>query len=218
MNNSLNFLDVLVERKDNAFYTSVYRKPTFTDLGLRYDKFFPTSYKNNLIQCLIHRPYKISSTFNLFHQDAQKLRQLFSANFYPQFLFDIYLKKYLDNVFTPKLPVLSVPKLPIYIVLPYLDNPSYHCKKKLTSIINKYFPQVDFKCIFVNRNTTGSFLPFKDQIPLMVSSKIIYKYLCGQCNSSYVGETWLSELDVDFWILMLALGLCYWLSEFDVGF
>ena len=67
--------------------------------------------------------------------------------------------------------------------------PSHHCKKKLTSIINRFFPQVDFKCIFVNRNTIGSFFPFKDQISLMVSSKIIYKYLCGQCNSSYVGET-----------------------------
>ena len=188
-NNSLNFLDVLVERKDNAFFTSVYRKPTFTGLGLRYISFLPTPYKDNLIQCLIHRAYKISSTFNLFHQDVQKLRQFFSANFYPQFLFDIYLKKYLDNIFTPKLPVLSVPKLPIYIVLPYLGNPSHHCKKKLTSIIDRYFPQVDFKCIFVNRNTIGSFFPFKDQIPLMVSSKIIYKYLCGQCNSSYVGET-----------------------------
>ena len=64
-----------------------------------------------------------------------------------------------------------------------------YCKKKLTSIINRFFPQVDFKCIFVNRNTIGSFFPFKDQIPLMVSPKIIYKYLCGQCNSSYVGET-----------------------------
>ena len=77
--------------------------------------------------------------FNLFHQDVQKLRQFFSANFYPQFLFDIYLKKYLDNIFTPILPVLPVPKLPIYIVLPYLGNSSYHCKKKLTSIINRYF-------------------------------------------------------------------------------
>ena len=49
----------------------------------------------------IHRAYRISSTFNLFHQDVQKLRQFFSANFYPQFLFYIYLKKYLDNIFTP---------------------------------------------------------------------------------------------------------------------
>ena len=81
-NNSLNFLDVLVERKDNAFFTSVYRKPTFTGLGLRYDSFLPNSYKNNLIQCLIHRAYKISSTFNLFHLDVQKLRQFFSANFF----------------------------------------------------------------------------------------------------------------------------------------
>ena len=108
---------------------------------------------------------------------------------FPQFIFDIYLKKYLDNIFTPKLPVLSVPKLPIYIFLPYLGNHSHHCKKKLTSIINRFFPQVDFKCLFVNRNTIGSFSPFNDQIPHMVSSKIIYKYLCGQCNSSYVGET-----------------------------
>ena len=70
----------------------------------------------------------------------KKLRQFFSAIFYPQFLFDIYLKKYLDNIFTTKLPVLSVPKLPIYIVLPYLGNPSHHCKKKLTSIIIRFFP------------------------------------------------------------------------------
>ena len=83
-NNSLNFLDVLIERKDNAFFTSVYRKPTFTGLGLRYDSFLPTSYKDNLIQCLIHRAYKISS-FSLFHQDFQKLRQFFRLTFTPSF-------------------------------------------------------------------------------------------------------------------------------------
>ena len=77
--------------------------------------------------------------FKLFHQDVQKLRQFFSANLYPQFLFDIHLKKYLDNVFTPKLPVLSVPKLPIYILFFLISATlvTIHCKKKLTSIINR---------------------------------------------------------------------------------
>ena len=50
-----------INRKNNSFCTSVYRKPTFTALGLRFDSFAPKSYKYNLISCLIHRAYKISS-------------------------------------------------------------------------------------------------------------------------------------------------------------
>ena len=41
----------------------------------------------------------------------------------------------------------------------------------------------------VNRNTVGPFFQFKDQIPLMMSSNIIYKYSCSQCQSTYIGET-----------------------------
>ena len=73
--------------------------------------------------------------------------------------------------------------------LPFIGDHSYHCKKQLSLLINKYFPQVDFRCIFVNKNIVSSFFPFKDQIPLMMSSNIIYKYSCGQCQSSYIGET-----------------------------
>ena len=64
--NQLNFLDVSVHRKDYKFETSVYRKPTFTGLGLRYDSFVPKSYKINLISCLIHRAYEISSNWTNF--------------------------------------------------------------------------------------------------------------------------------------------------------
>ena len=59
--NQLNFLDVTVHRKDNKFETSVYREPSFTVLGLRYDSFVPKSNKINLISCLIHRAYENSS-------------------------------------------------------------------------------------------------------------------------------------------------------------
>ena len=80
---------------------------------------------------------------------------------------------------------MSVPKLPIFITLPYIGNSSHHCKKQLLNIVNKYFPQVNLRCIF------GSLFPFKDQIPLMMSSNIIYKYSCSQCQSTYrpIGET-----------------------------
>ena len=62
-------------------------------LGLRYDSFLPTSYKNNLIQCLLHRAYKISSTFNLFDQDVQKLRQFFFWLTFTLSLFFLYLSQ-----------------------------------------------------------------------------------------------------------------------------
>ena len=35
-----------------------------------------------------------------------------------------------------------------------------HCKEQLSLLINKYFPQVDFRCIFVNKNIVSSFFPF----------------------------------------------------------
>ena len=82
---TLNFLDVNINRKNNSFCTSVYRKPTFTGLGLRFDSFAPKSYKYNLISFLIHRAYKIFSNFQLFHLKIVKLRKFFSANFYPQY-------------------------------------------------------------------------------------------------------------------------------------
>ena len=30
-----------------------------------------------------------------------------------------------------------------------MGDHSYHCKEQLSLLINKYFPQVDFRCIFV---------------------------------------------------------------------
>ena len=48
------------------------------------------------------------------------------------------------KVFFPKKPTLSVPKLPVYMSLPFMGDHSYHCKKQLSLLINKYFPQVDF--------------------------------------------------------------------------
>ena len=60
-NNKLHFWDVLVERCDSSFLTSVYRKPTFTGLYLSWQSFASRSRKLNLIRCLSYRALNICS-------------------------------------------------------------------------------------------------------------------------------------------------------------
>ena len=84
-------------------------------------------------------------------------------------------------MFKPQLPVQSVLKLPVSITLSYLGPLSIKLSKDLNNIIKKFYPQIQFRCLFNNKRTISSYFPFKDQIPLMVSSNIIYKYSCAQC-------------------------------------
>ena len=48
-NRTLPFLDVLVEKNDHEFVTSIYRKPTFTGQYIRWNSFCPMKRKTNLI-------------------------------------------------------------------------------------------------------------------------------------------------------------------------
>ena len=49
-NNSLNYLDVLVEKDGTGFLTSVYRKPTFTGQYIRWNSFSTKTRKISLIK------------------------------------------------------------------------------------------------------------------------------------------------------------------------
>ena len=64
-NDQLPFLDVLVEKSNEGFLTSVFRKPTFTEQYFRWDSFGPTKRKTNLIETLVHRAFMICSKSKL---------------------------------------------------------------------------------------------------------------------------------------------------------
>ena len=96
--NKLTFLGVSIVR-NNKFSTCVYRKPTFTGLGLKYSSLIPCSFKHNLIGCLVDRCYKICSSYSYFHLELQRLRKYFSGNNFPQFLFDKSVSNYLDKIY-----------------------------------------------------------------------------------------------------------------------
>ena len=82
-NHALPFLDVLVERHDSEFLTSVYKKPTFTGYYLRWNSFSPQKWKINLIGTLVHKVFMICSKIKL-DPELGKIRSILLENCYPK--------------------------------------------------------------------------------------------------------------------------------------
>ena len=70
----LSFLDIRIKNEGNRFSTSVYRKKTSIGLFTQFHSFTPMSYKIGLIRCLIHRAFKISSSYIIFITNWKRLK------------------------------------------------------------------------------------------------------------------------------------------------
>ena len=57
------------------------------------------------------------------------------------------------------------------------------------SLVRRFYPHVDLNCIFRNSFTIGCLFCFKDRLPLILRTSVIYQFSCGQCSSSYIGQT-----------------------------
>ena len=65
----ISFLECLISREENVFTTSVYRKPTFSGLGMSFFSYCSPKFKINFLQTLLFRGYNISS--NYFEMDIE---------------------------------------------------------------------------------------------------------------------------------------------------
>ena len=112
------FFTSLITKQGSSFSTSMYKKSTHTDLGLRYDSAVCSNYKFNLISCLVYRAYRIFSSYLAFTDELEYLRQFFCKNQYPLKLIETKFcntinKLRFDNTF-----VLTVHKKIIFVSLP----------------------------------------------------------------------------------------------------
>ena len=79
-NGKLPVLDVLVDRVNNKFNTSVYRKPTFSGQGLSFFCHCSVKFKINCIKALLNRAYNICSTYMSLDREFNFLKQYFHNN------------------------------------------------------------------------------------------------------------------------------------------
>ena len=143
-NNSLPFLDVLVQRSDSGqVLTSVYRKPTWTGLYSHFLSFVPISYKRNLVYNLFHRAFRICSP-DLLAAEHALLHSTLEANGYPSRFIDKYSQPKPDS------PVYYGPnKMPAFLFVPFLGYQfSSYLKRTIVNLTSQTFPAATPRIVF----------------------------------------------------------------------
>ena len=85
--------------------------------------------------------------------------------------------------------VHTAPKLKLYVKLQYYGPQSYNIRNNLLKFLQPAYPQIDFRFVFTNSFSIRRLFPFKDRIPNVLKSNVIYEYSCFSCEAKYIGQT-----------------------------
>ena len=86
-NNKLPFLDVLLIKNANKIDTTVYRKPTNTDVYLNWNTHAPTTWKRGTLRTILSRAYTICSSETYLNEEIKYIESTFEkVNNYPKYV------------------------------------------------------------------------------------------------------------------------------------
>ena len=187
---SLPFLDVLVmPQEDGSLKSTVFRKPTHTDLYLRWDSHHTLPSKYSVIGTLLHRAKTICSDPQLLKQEEDHLYKALSTCKYPTWALNRIKMKIRNptnkknNNSNPKNSGTDTNQKP-YIIVPYQKGLSEIFK----NICNNHGVQVYFKG---GKTIKNLLMAPKDQDPMKNRSGVIYRFKCNrvECDDEYIGES-----------------------------
>ena len=181
------FLDILVTPgRDGSLNTSVYRKPTHTDLYLQWDSHHTLTSKYCVIGTLQHRAQTICSNPQLLQKEEEHLKNALMNCKYPTWALNrIQMKtkkKDSDQVTANRTSTNN--QKSSYIVVLYCSGLS----ESIKNIGRKFGVQVYFKGGTTIKNLL---MTPKDKDPIQKQSGVIYTYQCDRvdCDEEYIGES-----------------------------
>ena len=186
--NTISFLDVLIERQQNKFTTNVYRKDTFSGVFSNYNSFIPKSYKSGLILSLLFRLSKIVSDPEIYIQEVGKLKDILLKNAYPYHFIDTCFQRF-QRIRPPPI-ANNETNNQITIVLPYLGKFTANVQKELKRMFKTSLPKFNIRLISKSSYRIANLFRFKDTYPESITSNINYLYTCSSCKAAYVGKTY----------------------------
>ena len=198
INKKLPFLDVSVKRTEHQISTSVYCKPTGANETLNYNSLCPNRYKIAVIKTFLHRAYAITSSWENFNQEVQRIRKLLINNNFPISILDNTIGKFLQTKFNQNNRHTEAEN---NINLYYRNQftSSHRMEEKLiqNAVDKNVKPinnsdKINTRIYYKNRKIKSLFIKNKITNEKQTNDHVVYQYLCSQagCNSvKYIGYT-----------------------------
>ena len=99
------------------------------------------------------------------------------------------VKLSLKKLYTPKDVDPNVPKTNVFVKLQLLGRNLFQIRKKPQKLFSDKLTSCNLKIVFTSPVRVKSFFTFKDKLPKMLLSGLVYQYKCGGCNATYYGKT-----------------------------
>jgi hypothetical protein len=196
------FLDVNIRRTQDSFSTSVHIKNTSFGDCLNFDSLCPDRYKVGVAKALLHRGYHVSSSWDSFHAEVNRIRQLLTNNNFPMALIDRTINNFVNQKFQDN-PSIT-PRKKILLFFQNQMSTNYKTEEKqLEQIVHRNIQPVaateEIKLLIYYRNRKLKDLLIRNK-PLTQNAStadrhhVVYEYTCTRdgCSSSpkcYVGYT-----------------------------
>ena len=184
---SIPFLGTVLTRCCGTLTTEVYRKPTDAGLLLHFQRHVDSRYKKGLVNTMVNRAYRLSSTKEGFAKESNKLRTIFSKLRFPKTLVDSTINKFSQE---PDKEVHTVPSVDpsVYIVLPFKDQRSAdRVRKDIYALGAKI--DVNVKPVFTSRKRSQTLSVKENKLPIVNTQSVVYLFQCDLCDTNYVGYT-----------------------------
>ena len=80
-------------------------------------------------------------------------------------------------------------KSPLFFSTPFLGAGSLHFKPRTSRLIKQCYPEYKLRVVFSTPKRLSHSFPFKDSIPTLLRSSVVYCYKCPSCSAQYYGKT-----------------------------
>ena len=187
-NGKLPFVGIEICKKGCKLVTSVYRKPTNTGLLLHHQSHVDNRYKRSLVKTMLNRAYRLSSTWELFSTECERLKLIFSNLKYSDSLVNSTITCFVNSVISPDTRSTPPTENIYHIVLPFKDQ-------KSADIVKKHLSDLSYKLdhklqpVFRSRKIGNDLKVQEPKPPLINQQCVVYNYICDLCDAEYVGYT-----------------------------
>ena len=182
----LPFLGIKAVRNGRHLETKIYVKPTNKGLLLHYDSHVDERYKRSLLKTMLHRAFRLSSSWKYFTEECERLNQLFR-----RLLVDNTIAKFIakKNEHSKPAPADETRKQSILrIVLSFKDQKSANIVRRQLNDLGTRIGII-FQPVYVSKKLESALHVPGKKPPLVNQQCVVYKFKCDLCDADYVGYT-----------------------------